>query len=99
MFQNVRRKKRVTPVFKKGNTDDPNNYRPISLLPVTMTRYLKRWFTSKLLFFYFCNILSSSQSGFRNVHSTDTAVICVSDFILDELFKGKYVGAVFVEYL
>ena len=41
-----------------------------------------------------CNILSSSQSGFRNAHSTDTAVICVSDFILDELSKGNYVGPV-----
>ena len=30
-----RKKKRVTPLFKKGNTDDLNNYRPIFILPVT----------------------------------------------------------------
>ena len=43
------------------------------------------------------NILSSFQSGFRNAHSTDTAVICVSDYILDELAKGCYVGAVLID--
>ena len=43
------------------------------------------------------NILSKSQSGFRNKFSTDTAVICVADFVLEELSKGKYVGAVLVD--
>ena len=43
------------------------------------------------------SILSSSQSGFRNSHSTETAVICVSDYILEELSKGRYVGAVLVD--
>ena len=43
-----------------------------------------------------CNILCPSQSGFRNAHLTDTAVICVSDLILDKLSKGNYVGAVLV---
>ena len=42
-------------------------------------------------------ILSENQSGFRNSHSTDTAVICVSEFILEELGKKKYVGAVLVD--
>ena len=42
-------------------------------------------------------MLSTSQSGFRHGHSTDTAVICVSDFILKELGVGKYVGAVLVD--
>ena len=36
-----------------------------------------------------CDILSKSQSGFRNSHSTDTAVLCVSDYILEELSKGN----------
>ena len=42
-------------------------------------------------------IISNSQSGFRNNHSTDTAVLCVSDYILEELSKGCYVGAVLVD--
>ena len=42
-------------------------------------------------------VLSENQSGFRNSHSTDTAVIYVSDYILGELGKKKYVGAVLVD--
>ena len=30
------KKKRVTPVFKKGDSDNVTNYRPISILPITM---------------------------------------------------------------
>ena len=36
------KKKRVTPLFKKGSTDDTNNYRPISILPVSPLRSLRK---------------------------------------------------------
>ena len=76
---------------------DSNNYRPISILPVTMKIFEKVVYQQVVNFLDLCNILSSSQSGLRNAHSTDTAVICVSDFILGELSKGNYVGAVLVD--
>ena len=44
-----------------------------------------------------CDLLSKSQSGFRNIHSTDRAALCVSDYILEELSKGQNVGAVLVD--
>ena len=91
------KKKRVTPVFKKGDSDDVNNYRPISILPITMKIFEKVVHSQVSDFLDSSNILSQSQSGFRNKYSTDTAVICVSDFILEELGKGKYVGAVLVD--
>ena len=91
------KKKRVTPVFKKGDSDDVNNYRPISILPITMKVFEKVVHYQVSAFLDSSNILSRSQSGFRNSYSTDTAVICVSDFILEELGKGKYVGAVLVD--
>ena len=91
------KKKRVTPVFKKGDTDDVNNYRPISILPISMKIFEKVVHYQVSDFLDSCKLLSPSQSGFRHAHSTDTAVICVSDFILNELGKGKYVGAVLVD--
>ena len=42
-------------------------------------------------------IISQYQSGFRNGHSTDTAVSFVSDFILEEVAKKNYVGAVLID--
>ena len=35
------KKKRVTPLFKKGNTNDPNSFRPISILPGMMKIFEK----------------------------------------------------------
>ena len=91
------KQKRVTPVFKKGEVDSVNNYRPISILPITMKVFEKLVHEQVSSFLDNNKILSPSQSGFRYGHSTDTAVICVSDFILDELAKGNYVGAVLVD--
>ena len=91
------KKKRVTPVFKKGDADDVNNYRPISILPVTMKIFEKVVHSQVSIFLDSSNILSDSQSGFRSSRSTDTAVVCVSDFILEELGKKRYVGAVLVD--
>ena len=91
------KKKRVTPVFKKGDTDDVNNYRPISIIPIAMKIFEKIVHSQVSTFLDATNILQSSQSGFRNKHSTDTAVLCVSDFILEELGKGRYVGAVLID--
>ena len=93
----VWKQKRVTPVFKKGEADSVNNYRPISILPITMKLFEKIVHEQVSNFLDINNILNPSQSGFRYGHSTDTAVICVSDFILDELAKGRYVGAVLVD--
>ena len=91
------KKKRVTPVFKKGETDDVNNYRPISILSVSMKIFEKVVHSQVYDFLKDSKILSENQSGFRNSHSTDTAVICVSDYILEQLGKKKYVGAVLVD--
>ena len=91
------KKKRVTPVFKKGDTDDVNNYRPISILSVSMKVFEKVVHSQVYDFLIDSKILSENQSGFRNSRSTDTAVICVSDFILEQLGKKKYVGAVLVD--
>ena len=71
------KKKRVTPVFKKGDIDDVNNYRPISILSVSMKVFEKVVHNQVYDFLKESNILSENQSGFRNSHSTDTAVICV----------------------
>ena len=73
------KKKRLTPVFKNGDTEDVNNYRPISILPIAMKIFEKIVHRQVSDFLDEHDILSKSQSGFRNTHSTDTAVICVSD--------------------
>ena len=91
------KRKRVTPLFKKGDADDVNNYRPISILPITMKIFEKIVHHQVSIFLEDNSIISEFQSGFRNGHSTDTAVSFVSDFILEEVAKKNYVGAVLVD--
>ena len=91
------KRKRVTPLFKKGDADDVNNYRPISILPITMKVFEKIVHLQVSEFLERNKIISQYQSGFRNGHSTDTAVSFVSDFILEEVAKKNYVGAVLID--
>ena len=66
------KKAKVVPLFKNGNKEVPNNYRPISLLPV-VSKILERVVHKQLLhYIQSYNLLASEQSGFRPRHSTVT---------------------------
>ena len=53
------KKKRATPLFKKGSTDDTNNYRTISILPGTMKIFETIVHRQAIEFLDSSNILSS----------------------------------------
>src|SRR5699024_3978482 len=56
---------KVIPLFKKGNSNDANNYRPISLLPI-FAKILEKILHEQLEFHLESNnLISSRQSGFR----------------------------------
>ena len=72
----------VIPVPKEGNPEEPANNRPISLLPIlskVSERLAHRQFV-KFLTTY--DKLSTYQSGNRKMHSTETALINVTDNLL-----------------
>ena len=55
----------VTPLYKKGNSEEPSNYRPISILPV-ISKIFERLLKDQLLcYLEHNNILSENQFGFR----------------------------------
>ena len=43
------------------------------------------------------NLLSSNQSGFRAMHSTQTCLLEVTDYLLDNFNSGLYTGVVFLD--
>ena len=60
----------VTPIFKKGATSDPSNYRPISLT-CTCCRVMERIINLQLIDYLLSNCLfSNHQHGFLRKHST-----------------------------
>ena len=55
---------RVTPIFKKGKRDDPNNYRPISVIP-TVAKIFEKCVCDQLSEYLNANnLLSHCQPGF-----------------------------------
>ncbi len=70
LFPNELKTANVIPIFKKGDKNDLNNYRPISLLPVLSKVYEK--VSNKQLTSVIDN---DNQFGFRQGHSTEDAVI------------------------
>ena len=71
----------VTPLFKKGDRNNPTNYRPVSLTSVCC-KILERSIHSNIMTHLDrYDILSSCQYGFRTKHSTELQLLhTVHDF-------------------
>ncbi|KAI4879835.1 hypothetical protein NFI96_016477, partial [Prochilodus magdalenae] len=72
---------RVVPILKKPSLDssDVSSYRPVSLLPF-LSKILERAVYNQLSFFLSQNQLQDiNQSGFKPAHSTETALIAVTE--------------------
>ena len=89
--------KRVSPIHKGDKKTDPNNFRPISILPIPMKMFEKIVHDQVSVFVKENSYLNDRQSGFRKLFSTTTAVLDVSEIILEEMNKNKFVGAVLID--
>ena len=73
----------VIPNLKSGDPDDPENTRPISLLPIISKVCERAAHTQFMDFFDQNSKISGLQSGNRKFHSTETALLHNTD----QLFK------------
>ena len=98
MFPNILKTANVTPIFKN---DDPalcNNYRPISLLS-NISKIFEKIIHARLsVFLSTNNILYEKQFGFRNQHSTNHALIEITEKIKQGCDSGKFVCGVFLDF-
>ena len=85
---------KIVPVFKKGCRTERANYRPISVLPV-LSKVIER-IVHKQTMDYLCRnlLLFSKQSGFRKSHSTTTALLNLTEDLLNGMDKGLVTGFV-----
>ena len=85
---------RVTPIHKGGDAANPNNYRPISVLPVLSKVLEKLVFNQVYKYLVENELLCSNQHGFRPKHSTLTALLSITEDFYRKLDDGYVIGIV-----
>ena len=97
-FPRALKSAKIIPIQKGTDNHDPNNYRPISLLS-SLSKPLERHVHKHLLhYFENNNLLFPAQSGFRPLHSCETALNKLSNAWLTSINKSEMVGAVFLDF-
>ena len=88
---------RVTPIFKSGDDGLVNNYRPISVLSC-FSKILERIMYNRLYSFLVeNNILYDKQFGFQKEHSTEHAILQLTNQIFQSFSQDKFTLGVFID--
>lgn len=88
---------KVLPIYKKGEKDKLENYRPISLLPV-FSKIFERLIHNRLTQFLNNNkIICKAQSGFQKNKSTMTSIFQLTKTVAETLDKGYYAYGIFCD--
>ena len=89
---------KVSAIFKTGEKEDLNNYRPISVIP-TLARLFERLIYNQIYdYLTNNNLLNSKQYGFRSLHSTALALSeSTNHWLLDMGHNGKMNTVIFLD--
>ena len=97
IFPDVLKTGKITPVYKKGNPEEIENYRPISTLSVFGKIFEKLIYSRIYGFVSSQGVLSKTQFGFRKSHSTSHAVNYSVDLITKSLKLKNHVLGIFID--
>ena len=96
-FPTCEKTAKISPLFKSGDRQNIDNYRPISILNI-MSKVTERVVYNQLSeYFETNNLFSNSQYGFRKRRSTKDAVPKLSDDIRTAMDNGYLTGALFLD--
>ena len=88
---------KVVPLFKGGNKENVENYRPISLLPLP-GKILEKIVHSRLTdYFDQTNFISENQGGFRKGFSTTSIIADLTDDLFNGINEGLTTMAAFID--
>ena len=88
---------KVKPLLKKGSKTDPQNYRPISVLPI-LTKNIARFIHDQTQESLSKNkILYRFQSGFPKNYSTNSCLGHLTDKITIGFEKGIFAGMILID--
>ena len=89
IFPNLWKQAKVNPLFKGGDRDDVNNYRHISILPIS-SKLIEKFMQIHLMHYLNTfDVLHKFQSGFRSGHSTETALTLMTEGWLKAINDGN----------
>ena len=97
VFPNSLKVGNISPIYKKGNEEHLENYRPVSTLPIFGKIFEKIIYSRLYKFLISKNILHESQFGFRKGHSTSHALNYSVEEITKILNSGKHVVGIFID--
>ena len=96
LFPTVWKQANVIPVFKKGSKKLPENYRPVSLLPIC-SKILEKVVSESLI--HAClPALPISQHGFLPKRSCISNLSCFLDHCWSSIAKGQQTDAIYTDY-
>jgi hypothetical protein len=97
IFPNSLKIAKIKPLYKKGNRHLCENYRPISLLPA-ISKILEKTILKQLdHHFSTNNLYYKSQYGFRHKHSTEHALLELTDRLLTSMDKNDCPTSIFID--
>ena len=89
---------RVVPIYKKGDREKTENYRPISNLNVFNKIYERLTYDRIYSFLEKQNILSNLQYGFMRNSNTTLAIFHLVNDLLKTFNEKKYTFALFIDF-
>ena len=96
-FPDIWKNGKITPLFKSNDPTAPNNYRPITILPI-ISKIMERIVHRQVYkFLREHNLITSEQFGFRPNLSTKIALTRVTEEILINIDNKLITGAVFID--
>ena len=87
----------VKPLYKKGDRKDPNNYRPITLVPIISKIFEKVIYNRLIEFLNKHNIIKKEQNGFQHNKSTSLAAFSLIKNITEYIDEKISVVAIFFD--
>ena len=88
---------KITPIFKKGDEENFENYRPVSTLPLFGKIFEKVIYSRLYSYLISKRILHPNQFGFRKSHSTSHALNYSISEIQKSLNDNKHVVGIYID--
>ena len=88
----------IVPIFKKGERDNPTNYRPISIL-TSFAKISERIIYKRLITFLNKHkVILATQYGLQSYRSTNHAFTDVITNSFENINKNLYTGLIFLDF-